>query len=352
MKSLLIYLYLFSLSASVYSQNYEVRIVYKGGGVLGVEMRIVSGTPPKTTDYITDIVFGIKWNQTATVDFGNSIVSSFNMKKAGQKNTKGTYNYQAFYSDPIGFNFPAPWTAATWVEIMSISFTQSGSIAGIFQICEPGFDVTTNPNFGVNFTDFTPNISGNPIEAPLPVNISKFEADGRDSFIQLSWITETELNNKGFEIQRSQKEGSEFNTIGWVDGHGNTSMPVTYTFQDKKVSPGVKYYYRLKQVDLDNKETFTIIKWAELQSSGNALFRISPNPVDKTLQVFFQSSTISGPITWKIFTPSGTKVIEMNVTVNAGSRFDIPVSQLANGQYFLVASQTDKVLYRMAFQKL
>ncbi|MBK8415820.1 MAG: hypothetical protein IPL22_15760 [Bacteroidetes bacterium] len=61
----------------------------------------------------------------------------------------------------------------------------------------------------------------------------------------MKFITASEVNNKGFEIQRSLSP-PEFKNIGWVDGHGTTSEIHEYSFDDRDVVPNNTYYYRLK----------------------------------------------------------------------------------------------------------
>jgi len=75
-----------------------------------------------------------------------------------------------------------------------------------------------------------------------------FTANAVDDKIQLSWVTATEKNNRGFEIQRSIDEQS-FVTIGYVEGKGTTTERQSYSYVDN--ATGKQLFYRLKQIDFD-----------------------------------------------------------------------------------------------------
>ena len=51
---------------------------------------------------------------------------------------------------------------------------------------------------------------------------------------QLTWSTATEVNNKGFEIEKSS-DGQSFAGIGFVGGNGTSSLVSNYRFTDIKV---------------------------------------------------------------------------------------------------------------------
>jgi lysophospholipase L1-like esterase len=101
--------------------------------------------------------------------------------------------------------------------------------------------------------------------AILPVSLSKFDAIAWEKQIHLKWETISERNNSHFVIERSLN-GRDFFVIGEVKGKENSSTKVKYTFTDKSPAPG-KNHYRLKQVDLDGKSTFSQVVAATLQSA-------------------------------------------------------------------------------------
>lgn len=114
---------------------------------------------------------------------------------------------------------------------------------------------------------------------PLPVTISEFNASVNKNNVKLSWKTEMELNNSGFDIERKTNGESNWKKIGFVQGYGTTNEPKNYSYEDKKVQTGI-YRYRLKQNDYNSsfeyfelQQDVTIAKPAEFSLSQNY-----PNP--------------------------------------------------------------------------
>lgn len=91
---------------------------------------------------------------------------------------------------------------------------------------------------------------------PLPVELASFTANIIGANVKLNWITETEIQNYGFEVQRKsgddKLEMDKFISVGFVQGSGNSNSSKYYSFEDKNLAPG-KYLYRLKQIDTDGR---------------------------------------------------------------------------------------------------
>ncbi|HQI41375.1 MAG TPA: hypothetical protein PK665_09805, partial [Ignavibacteriaceae bacterium] len=110
----------------------------------------------------------------------------------------------------------------------------------------------------------------------VPVELTSFTAKADNNTVTLDWTTATELNNSGFQIERSN--GSEYQTVGFVAGHGTSTNVHNYTFVDQNVEAG-SYSYRLKQIDLDG--TFEYSNTIEVEVLGLREFALGqnyPNP--------------------------------------------------------------------------
>ena len=142
------------------AQQYELRLVKKGDAELAVDMRLSSGSMPASDQYVMDIVFGIKWKEASPTELCNSFASRFNLKKAGSVAMKDGFYFQAFYAEPVGFNFPVRQMDNNWVEILSIGGLIDAPGTADFQLCEPGFDGTTEPNIRANASDNQPAVDG------------------------------------------------------------------------------------------------------------------------------------------------------------------------------------------------
>ncbi len=115
---------------------------------------------------------------------------------------------------------------------------------------------------------------------PLPVELSSFSAQFIDNKIELNWRTTTEINNFGFEVQRStaNAQGQEWEKVGFVKGAGNSNSPKEYSFTDS-VFTGGKYYYRLKQIDNDGFCSYSnTVEINVALPNKFTLFQNYPNP--------------------------------------------------------------------------
>ena len=120
MRQIIIALYLM-LSIQLTAQTFEIRLINKGSGEIGVEMRETSGIgTPSTTGFVTDLVFGIKWSTTYNVDLNAINNTNYNIGKSGSRETNGGFHYQAFGANATPFNFPNNWTQNNWEEIITI----------------------------------------------------------------------------------------------------------------------------------------------------------------------------------------------------------------------------------------
>ena len=95
-------------STIVTAQTFEIRAVNKGNGFVGVEMRATSNPPPTTGNFVTDIVFGLKWLTSYNVDLSNTVTTSYNIIKSDVRKTKGMYYFQAFSA-----------SIATWLKFQA-----------------------------------------------------------------------------------------------------------------------------------------------------------------------------------------------------------------------------------------
>ena len=95
----------------------------------------------------------------------------------------------------------------------------------------------------------------------LPVELSHFRPARQDTgAVVITWSTQSELNNAGFFIKRSQQRDGQFKVINatMVPGAGTSSEKQFYTYTDTTAQPNVVYYYQIEDVSLDgNRQTLT-----------------------------------------------------------------------------------------------
>ena len=124
------------------------------------------------------------------------------------------------------------------------------------------------------------------IDSPLPVELTSFIALAKEDNILLKWTTATEINNYGFEIERSVDQ-DDFKKIGFVIGNGNSNSPKEYSFKDKYVN-GFRSY-RLKQIDNDGSYSYSdVVKVEALTVKDFAVYQNYPNPFNPITSIKFK----------------------------------------------------------------
>ncbi len=85
---------------------------------------------------------------------------------------------------------------------------------------------------------------------PLPVTLSQFRADHTDAGVVLKWTTESEIDNAGFYIYRSETKDGEFKVVNqtMIQGAGTTGERNEYTWTDTTAKPNTVYYYRIEDI--------------------------------------------------------------------------------------------------------
>ncbi|MBE0538218.1 MAG: T9SS type A sorting domain-containing protein, partial [Ignavibacterium sp.] len=166
-----------------------------------------------------------------------------------------------------------------------------------------------------------------------PVELTSFSAAVNVNNVSLNWSTATETNNSGFQVERSN--GSAYETVGFVAGHGTTTELQNYSFVDQNVASG-NYTYRLKQVDFNG--TFEYSNTIEVEVIGVKEFALGqnyPNPFNPSTTINF-SLAVDSKVSLKIFDVLGQEVATLiNGQMSAGSqKVSFNASTLNSGVYF------------------
>jgi Secretion system C-terminal sorting domain len=154
--------------------------------------------------------------------------------------------------------------------------------------------------------------------ASLPVELSSFTAKIINEKVHLTWITETEVNNYGFDIERIQlplnpvSEGQEqrWINIGFVEGYGNSNSPKYYSFDDNDLIGGTRFKYRLKQIDTDGNFNYSDEVEIEIIPDKFALFQNYPNPFNPSTKIRYQLPEAS-KVEIKIYDIKGEKIFTL-----------------------------------------
>ncbi len=179
----------------------------------------------------------------------------------------------------------------------------------------------------------------------LPVELAEFTAEAiRSNQVLLEWETHAEINSSHFEIERS-KDGINFETIDKVFAAGNSTTVLYYNYTDHEPLRDLSYY-RLKEVDLDEKVQYSDIRSVKilLDNLGIEDRKIYPNPAVHNFYVAITTGDdVSYSLNLEIIDLNGRKVFEQLLNIHSGfNKFDIPVNHLAAGQYVVSLNTTYK----------
>ena len=158
----------------------------------------------------------------------------------------------------------------------------------------------------------------------VPVDLISFAANVNNDLVELSWRTATEINNYGFEIERCS-DMQNWNNIGFVEGHGNSSSPYSYFFTDRNAVGGNKLKYRLKQVDINGNYKY----------SNEIEVEIVPNPFNPNTTIRYQLPKES-KIVIKIYDILGAEVKTILNDIKEPGIYEVVLNpqSLPSGTYF------------------
>ena len=171
--------------------------------------------------------------------------------------------------------------------------------------------------------------------AALPVELSSFTAKSIEEKILLNWKTKTEINNYGFELERSLAKNKVWNKVGFVEGNGNSNSEKEYSFTDKNLNGGSKFIYRLKQIDNDGKFTYSDEVEIEVLPTKYELYQNYPNPFNPVTNFKFQIVN-HGLVSLKVYDVLGNEIATIiNKELDPGFyNYQWDASYFASGVYF------------------
>jgi len=168
----------------------------------------------------------------------------------------------------------------------------------------------------------------------LPIELISFSADVVDDFVEITWITESEVNNDYFTVERSI-DGINFDAFAFMDGAGNSSNRMSYKIYDTSPPDKNVFYYRIKQTDFDGNSSYTEMRSVVLKSqrvfyAEHQLLFYLPENADKNYLVEIYG--VQGNLVYSGFVPSGFSKIDWEHT----GFFLISIPDLAFSQKLIV----------------
>lgn len=186
---------------------------------------------------------------------------------------KGNYLHISYYKEGyvvLDITDPAdPVKVGQYDTYPSSSGTFDG-VWGVYPFLPSGNIIVSDVSTGLYIFDFL-------LDSPLPVELNSFTASVNNGEVNLTWETASEINNLGFELQRSM-DNKTWNTFAFIEGKGNSSIATKYSYVDKN-PPAWKTFYRLVQNDYDGaKKIFDVIEVNAAVPESFSLQQNFPNP--------------------------------------------------------------------------
>jgi hypothetical protein len=188
----------------------------------------------------------------------------------------------------------------------------------------------------------------------LPVTFTKFEGETVKNVHNLTWETSTEVDSRGFDLERSA-DGRNFSAIAFVATkaiNGNSNSALSYSYQDNKPLAGISYY-RLKQIDINGRSAYSKVLMLQTLVGNDLQFSlVYPNPVKSQLSMVVMAPN-ANRISVQIVDVAGRTISAQNFNVVRGSnQLQINVGTLSRGQYFIKATDANlKSANTQAFMK-
>lgn len=214
----------------------------------------------------------------------------------------------------------------------SFTLLEATSLSGTFS--NVNFPTVNGISWAIMYTSTSVIVSTTTV---LPVELINFTVDlGKKNTAKLRWKTASEINNKGFFIEKSTNARS-WSTIDFVKGFGTTTAEQNYFLEDKNVYTGINYY-RLKQMDFDGHFDYSEIKNIKVLEARNQKdITLFPNPAKDRVQIQgFYSPTAK----IQLFNEMGKLVLDENLTKSN----QLNIAHLPVGLYLIRVSDEHKSL--------
>jgi len=182
---------------------------------------------------------------------------------------------------------------------------------------------------------FTPNPA-------LPVEATNFLASANDGSVTLTWRTQTEVSNAGFNILRedpgmsSFSQIANFNSDDRLRGAGTSTAPKSYSFTDNNVISGAGYKYKIQSVSTTGvtEDVSTLSVFVDVPKSYE-VYQNYPNPFNPSTTIRFDLSQPSN-VTLEVCNVLGQRVVDESKGLMNAGRYNenIDLSHSASGVYY------------------
>ncbi|MDQ3111232.1 MAG: hypothetical protein M3R17_15190 [Bacteroidota bacterium] len=213
---------------------------------------------------------------TNTYNALNALNNGYWTITASANPTSGTYNTSLYSTTYTNSGGAAGWTVM-----------KAATIAGPWALSGTCVTTSTPPlTQRTGMTNFSVFAVAQSVQ-PLPVSIVDFSGSAGADFNHLQWTTASENQNDYFSLERST-DGVTFTELGRIDGAGNSTQLLNYSFNDMNPAEGINYY-RLKQTDFNGDFTYSAVIDLNFHRGNMSVNNIRPNPTNGEVNFDFAS---------------------------------------------------------------
>ncbi|NOZ57870.1 MAG: T9SS type A sorting domain-containing protein [Calditrichaeota bacterium] len=298
-------LFVFGLTAQVQAAV-DTRLVYvsntsnypeAGKGTLVIDVEAKSNASAEEISAFQDAfqLDATFRSQNPTVTFSDELFpSSGYTTTEDYRSSDGRVRYIYTYNSGTVSSIGTEWTRVVRVTIEYTMTDASGSVS--WYDGNPNFYVTNSANAVItgNEEPIPPELT----DISLPVELALFTAKTGEAGVVIRWVTETEVNNLGFNLYRSEKEAGDYTKINasLIHGAGTASTRHQYAYVDQSVLEGKTYWYKLESVSYDGSRvehgpisvTFGLTTQSVELPDHFELGQNYPNPFNPTTELRYQ----------------------------------------------------------------
>jgi hypothetical protein len=198
----------------------------------------------------------------------------------------------------------------------------------------------TTKYYTINPGEHIPNIDAGVVLGVLSVEWLDVAVRDRNTYNNITWDVALQTNVSHYEVERSIDGIADFVSIGKVLATSDTESKVSYDYQDYDVADAGIYYYRLKQIDLDQAYDYSTI--VSVERTGSTTDRemravIYPNPVVDELTLDMTITKQVKDLVVSIYDAQGrtaraNAIVDIDIEAGANS-YKLDVSDFARGVY-------------------
>jgi hypothetical protein len=360
---LFVLLIMFVGTASGYAQNFKIRKVVVSDLLIAIQMQCTNGAVCPVSggcddfDFLTDLIFTLKSTMAdAPADINETQVdcgaAGYSIDDEVAISNFPPYYLHGFSCELTPTGFPASWAEDTWVTICTLDVAADLDPNEItivsFDEAEQLFAPGDEPNIGINFDDYVPEV-----EDVLPLDLLSFKAQKHQEYSAiLNWSTVNEVNTSHFVAERSM-DRLNWTEVGKVQAKANGSTSILqYELVDQDVydgrKPNARFYYRLQIIDHDGRLQKSNIEIVQFSSDVLvATVFVFPNPSTEGVSVELNyNEETAQPADIVLYNDLGQMVYQQEIAEGSALEYiDFTKSDITSGTYTLqVMDQTNGIL--------